>query len=434
MPCIVADEIVWLVRRLFDTRLVTPRNTLVTVLRRAGFSLAILTATASTGWAQTDGSNQSLVGERRGLGSQGQRQLVGATATRNGNVIGAGVPGGLSVLWAQADGGGQLRSSTVGPVDGHPPHHADAIVSPSSSGVASDELTAGLSFGQGPANSSSQAPVGGPKVLGSHAPHHLERTATTSGDTPTGAKPTSVGVTSVGVTGGPYFAQVPVTGGPYFAQALVPGSNQIQGRGTGLSGNYTTNNLDGIAAASGANLRGLSLGGGLSVFLGFYGDPVSTRVQPSPYQPFVTKAIYNFNLTQDNTLTIELRFSQLMKAVAFNFSTLQGGASTFEIWKDNLLIDVIETTVPQFCPTGFGPTCTANQDLFWGFDLTNSNQASFNRLVLKGDQRAFGVDNLQFVAAPTTAVPEPTTVGLVAFGLFGLGIVVRRRSRERRPR
>ena len=425
MPCMVADEIVWLVRRLFDTRLVTPRNTLVTVLRRAGFSLAILTATASTGWAQANGSGESLVGGRRGLGSQGQRPLVGATATSDGRVIGAGVPGGLSVLWAQADGGGQLRSSTVGPVDGHPPRHPDPIVSPISSSVGRDELTRGLSFGQAPANSSSQAPVGGPKALGSHAPHHLERTATTSGDTPTGAKPTGVGV-----TGGPYFAQVPVTGGPYFAQALVPGSSQIQGRGTGLSGNYTTNNLDGIAAASGANLSGLSLGGGLSVFLGFYGDPVSTRVQPSPYQPFVTKAIYNFNLTQDNTLTIELRFSQLMKAIAFNFSTLQGGTSTFEIWKDNLLIDVIETTVPQFCPTGFGPTCTANQDLFWGFDLTNSNQASFNRLVLKGDQRAFGVDNLQFVAAPTTAVPEPTTVGLVAFGLFGLGIVVRRRTKR----
>jgi len=67
---------------------------------------------------------------------------------------------------------------------------------------------------------------------------------------------------------------------------------------------------------------------------------------------------------------------------------------------------------------------------FYGFALTGGQAAKYVTITNPGNTNdAFGIDNVRF--ATTTTVPEPSTVALMAAGLFALGVSVRRRAAGR---
>jgi hypothetical protein len=186
------------------------------------------------------------------------------------------------------------------------------------------------------------------------------------------------------------------------------------GRSTGLSGAFTNYDFNGLALGSGDAVTNQLIASGLT-FDGAYYGPVTPVYGPS----FLSAALYNYDDRQNASSEMVIRFSQAVSAVAFNFATFPG-TSSFKAFKGNTLVASTTSTAPTFSD--------ADRVKWWGFEFFDGTD--FDKIVVSNqplptEPFAFGIDNLQVGSA--AVVPEPNTVALLAVGLCGLVVAVRRR-------
>ena len=189
----------------------------------------------------------------------------------------------------------------------------------------------------------------------------------------------------------------------------------LQGRSSGLSGAISTQTFDGLGLVSGAAIASTTVGG---VTIGFGGAYAGAGTLYFPLSGF---AVYNFSNAESANPDLALTFNGPTRAAAFQFAT-DIGRATFSAWNGANLVSSFGASLQR--------VSSSTEACWWGFDFTSK---TFDRLTINvtpgpDGTGAFGFDNLQVPTVST--VPEPSTVGLLAVGLLGLGAAVRRRTKH----
>ena len=195
----------------------------------------------------------------------------------------------------------------------------------------------------------------------------------------------------------------------------------LQGRSSGLSGAVSTQTFDVLGLVSGEPIASTTVGG---VTIGFRG--AFSGMGPL-YFPFSGFAVYSFDNAVTANSEITMTFNGPTRAAAFQFAVDIGladdpGMATFTAWNG---VNHVGSFVANQQLVG-----SSNAPCWWGFEFASK---TFDRLTINvqpgaNSTGAFGFDNLQVPTVST--VPEPSTVGLLAVGLLGLGAAVRRRTKH----
>jgi len=197
---------------------------------------------------------------------------------------------------------------------------------------------------------------------------------------------------------------------------LGSGSTLI-GRTNGLSAPFSQSDFNAISAASGSALTGpLQIGGVAAEITGGY---LGRAIDLTYSSAFDTNALYNFNEFGNSNALLAIDFlGAPVRGLAFNF-ILGFGEATITAWSGG-------TRVAQICASK-AIVDENGRGAFWGFQLAG---LTMNRVtILAPGFSSIGIDNLQVAAS--TVVPEPSTIGLLAFGLIGVGVAARRKAKAR---
>lgn len=150
-------------------------------------------------------------------------------------------------------------------------------------------------------------------------------------------------------------------------------------------------------------------------------DGAGLFVVGSPFPAAFNSLNNNVLFDSDDTVTpLNVNFGNNIATLSFNFAL-----DTFEAATPfSLAFFFGATPVGSVTATG-----TVSPGFFFPEGLTSFSGPIFNRVVLSSTAQNFAIDNLEFTVAPTTAVPEPTSLVLFGTGVAGLIAKARRRRR-----
>jgi hypothetical protein len=189
-----------------------------------------------------------------------------------------------------------------------------------------------------------------------------------------------------------------------FGLASAANGQTLAGEATGLSSPVTTITFSELGLASGTALTNQYAAFGVS-FSNLWQDPQSGF--------FATPSAGNFAQPGGAIFNpITIFFSSPVMGAAFNINSNEG-ESFFEAFLG-------ATSQHSFsAPTGLF------DEIWYGFD-----GIAFDRIEILagGSNNAMLIDNLQIGGAPTSTVPEPASMTLLATGLAGLAAARRRKK------
>ncbi len=124
---------------------------------------------------------------------------------------------------------------------------------------------------------------------------------------------------------------------------------------------------------------------------------------------FSTNAIYNFGRQACCLNPTTISFTQAVNGVAFNLVTNRTTSAFSAFLGTNLVYSF----------SGSTENSATTNSLWFGFENISFDRISVDAVGTNGAQ---GIDNIQ-----VSAVPEPSSVALIATGLIALGFAARRR-------
>lgn len=180
----------------------------------------------------------------------------------------------------------------------------------------------------------------------------------------------------------------------------------IDGAGAGISGATDTITFSEIVLAPGTQLGASYSPLGITSDM-YYGGPTQSG------SSFSTPAIYNFGTGQPCCATVfDIFFNSDVSGASFNAVNNGSTNTTFTALLNGSIVQSFVNTIP------INNNASTNLTLFWGFD-----NIVFDQIQIQHSAAGFGIDNLSF-----RSVPEPTTLSLLGAGLFGLGLMRRRKT------
>ena len=158
--------------------------------------------------------------------------------------------------------------------------------------------------------------------------------------------------------------------------------------------------------------------GGLSATFTTSGDPGGFVVGPTFFATLTGNVLLDPGPAGLNNLTLTIAFSAPQTSISMNFATDTLIGVPFDLSAFNGATLVGSSTATGTMPSGF----------FFPEGVISFSGPAFNRVVLSAPTALdFAIDN---VNVNVTAVPEPGSLSLVAFGLFGAIVITRlRRAR-----
>jgi len=188
-------------------------------------------------------------------------------------------------------------------------------------------------------------------------------------------------------------------------------AQSISGRATGLSGNHTTFDFNGLPIIGGAAITTQLQSQGVKFGNAFYGPAITPG-----YGIFATDALYNYDPFLSSLSPLTIQFSAPVTAAAFNVATI-AGTTTFDVFLGASKVYTFDGATDE--------TASARA-LWWGVE-----GISFDRIQLTLNSplnmTAMAIDNLQVA----TTVPEPSGVAMMSAGLLLIGLCSRRLRRNR---